>query len=73
MSPFPLLRSVPALSRQMKSKSPPLQHYEKVAWRLYQAAELIGDSDLKQEIMALRRRVIDDYLLSLEDPELETQ
>jgi len=55
----------------MKSKSP-LQHYEKVAWRLYQAAELVGDSDLKPEIMALRRRVIDDYLLSLEDPELQS-
>ena len=54
----------------MKSISP-LQHYEKVAWRLLQAAELVGDSDLKPEILAVRRKVIDDYLLSLEDPGLE--
>jgi hypothetical protein len=56
----------------MKSKSPPLEHYEKVAWRLYQAAELIGDPDLKAEIMAIRRKVIDDYWLSLDDPALQS-
>lgn len=72
MSPLLSLRSVPALFRQMTTKPSPLKHYEKVAWRLYQAAELIGDSDLKVEIMAIRRKVIDDYWLSLDDPALQS-